>query len=622
MSGIAGLMDVTGRPVNLAELRAMMQTMAYRGPDGSDEWFGEHIALGQCSFHTTAEASQSSLPLRSDDGHVLVMDGRVDNWEELRETVLQKGGRLPNRSDASLVLEAYRIWGEACVEHIDGDFALAIWKPGDGQLFCARDRLGFKPFFYHWNGTKFYFASDIAALARLPGIPREIDEDMVAQVVGDTFLSNEGTIWRGILRLPPKHTLTLGTNGLRTSAYWLPEKVRDIRYKTLEDYVDHYRDLLFDEVRRVSRTQGALGSEVSGGLDSSAVFSVAHAIDEQGSLLASELKGYTLAFPFSDTTSDLPYARAVGNHLNTQVSEIHPSRPSLSWYESFARDRLTLPPRPNGTMELDLFKTARGDGCRVVLNGVGGDEWLKGSAYAASELISKGELRLLLRYFTGLQQTRGTLGALEEFLQFGVYPLLPLGLRLRVRRARGQRVLENRSSVVLSPMLAGRLKSLRQQYDPTLQRQDMEYRAPHRYAVDWPFLLRANESMELLASLQGVELRSPLASRRMVEFSYAIPQALRRWTGADRWLHRRACEGLVAPEVLARQGKAVFSDVFLDLSAQLTARDDWKESAVDANWANPSGLQGVVDRAVADPEFFASHRIMWNVFSCSSIRFG
>jgi asparagine synthase (glutamine-hydrolysing) len=146
MSGIAGLVDVTGRPVDMAELREMMQPMEYRGPDGCGEWFGGTVALGQCNFHTTLEAQQATMPLRSENGHVIVMDGRVDNWEELREAVLQKGARLRDCSDATLVLEAYRIWGEGCVEHIDGDFALAIWDPETQQLFSARDRVGFKPF--------------------------------------------------------------------------------------------------------------------------------------------------------------------------------------------------------------------------------------------------------------------------------------------------------------------------------------------------------------------------------------------------------------------------------------------------------------------------------------------
>jgi asparagine synthase (glutamine-hydrolysing) len=444
---------------------------------------------------------------------------------------------------------------------------------------------------------------------------------MIAQVIADDFISNQSTIWSHIKRLPPRHKALLSRAGLRSTLYWSPEKVKELKYKTQEEYVNHYRDLLFDEVRRYSRTQTALGSEVSGGLDSSAVFSVAVSLDRSNRLLAPQIQGYTLAFPFSETTSDLPYARAVRNHLDRSIVEVSPSRPPLEWYEGFARDRGTLPPRPNGTMEMDLFSAARQEGCRVILNGIGGDEWLGGSAYAASELLAKGDLRLLIGYMNSLRRAHGASAAIKELMQYGLYPLLPLWTRLGIRKARALAFRDTKELTVLSAALKSRLDELRRSYDPTLKRQDSEHRAPHQHAVNWPFLLWSKESAELLASLQGVELRSPLASRRMIEFSFAVAQARRRWSGENRWIHRRACEGIVAPEVLARRNKAEFSDVFLQHRSELTSRSDWRERATQANWVDPSGLEAVVERASSSPDIFASHRIMWNVFSCSSMRF-
>ena len=121
MSGIAGIIRFDGGPVDPAAVRAMTDAMAHRGPDGIVHWQGEGVVLGHCQMCTTPESLEETQPLTNEDESlILVMDGRVDNWEELRQLLLDKGARLRTRADAELVLRAYEVWGETCVEHIDG----------------------------------------------------------------------------------------------------------------------------------------------------------------------------------------------------------------------------------------------------------------------------------------------------------------------------------------------------------------------------------------------------------------------------------------------------------------------------------------------------------------------
>ena len=135
---------------------------AHRGPDGVDYWVRGSVALGQCMLRTTPESLEENQPLTNDDESlVLVMDGRVDNWEELRSELLAKGARLRSRADAELVIQAYEVWGRECLHRIDGDFAFAIWDARRHEVFCARDRLGIKPFKYHWDGKRLIFASEV-----------------------------------------------------------------------------------------------------------------------------------------------------------------------------------------------------------------------------------------------------------------------------------------------------------------------------------------------------------------------------------------------------------------------------------------------------------------------------
>ena len=147
MSGIAGIIHFDGAPIEPGLIEKMTGAMSYRGPDGIHHWVKGSVALGQCMLRTTPESLEEHQPLtNADESLVLVMDGRVDNWEELRRELLGRGAVLRDRSDAELVLRSYEIWGRDCLKHIDGDFALVIWDARRKEAFCARDRMGSKPF--------------------------------------------------------------------------------------------------------------------------------------------------------------------------------------------------------------------------------------------------------------------------------------------------------------------------------------------------------------------------------------------------------------------------------------------------------------------------------------------
>ena len=210
MSGIAGIVHFDGRPVEPGQIEAMTAAMDYRGPDGINHWVHGHVALGQCMLRTTPESLEETQPLANEDGSlVLVMDGRLDNWEELRADLRKRSVALRDRSDTELVLRAYEIWGEGCLDHLDGDFALAIWDRIRQRLFCARDRMGHKPFYYRRENHRFTFASDPAALlagSRLPAL----NTGMLAEFLADEFHSLDETLWTGVHRLPPAHALEIG----------------------------------------------------------------------------------------------------------------------------------------------------------------------------------------------------------------------------------------------------------------------------------------------------------------------------------------------------------------------------------------------------------------------------
>ena len=165
MSAIAGVVRFDGAPLAVDLVAKMTTAMIHRGPDDVAHWQRANVALGHCMFRTTPESLAEHQPYTNEDASlVLVMDGRVDNGDELRHALLAKGAMPRNRTDAALVLCAYETWGKQCPERIIGEFAFVIWDVRQRCLFGARDAVGARHFYYHSGPGWFGFASEIKGL--------------------------------------------------------------------------------------------------------------------------------------------------------------------------------------------------------------------------------------------------------------------------------------------------------------------------------------------------------------------------------------------------------------------------------------------------------------------------
>ena len=277
MSGIAGIIHFDDAPVEPGLIEKMTAAMGHRGPDGIRHWVKGSVALGQCMLCTTPESLEETQPLTSEDESlVLVMDGRVDNWEELRQALLDRDARLRDRSDAELILRSYETWGEDCLRHIDGDFALIIWNACENARgVCARDlmeenrllrtprrRLVFR------IGNSHAVAAGIRIARLQQRRHRRNPADRRAELHSDT-LSKE------IVRLPPACLMTVRmaprSRGVGTGTSTVSRN-----YVTSPRAARHNsRQVHPDAVRRRLRSASPVGVYVSGGLDSSAVLCVA-----------------------------------------------------------------------------------------------------------------------------------------------------------------------------------------------------------------------------------------------------------------------------------------------------------------------------------------------------------
>src|SRR3972149_2874746 len=381
MSGIAGVYNLDGSPVDPALVMRMTDISAPRGPDGVGHWIDGPVGFGHIMLHTTPESLREKQPLVNDSGNLcLTLDGRVDNRDEVRDALQAKGAKLRTDTDAELVLRAFECWGEECPKRIIGDFAFVVWDGRNRQLFCARDPLGIKPFYYYADGSRFLFGSELCQLFADPTLRREPNEGMVGEYLSSAITDREETLYRDVFRLAPGHFLLVKPGHIRKERYWDIDPAKVIRYRRDTDYADHFFEIFTEAVRCRLRSQKPVGVNVSGGLDSSSILAVAELVCRNGAPAAPGLEVFSVIFPGLDCDEN-SYIRDVLSMWGRKGNTVPPEEPDGLRSVGQVKRYLDIPDYPNGSLCDPLKSLARDKGVRVLLTGFGGDEWFTGSSY-------------------------------------------------------------------------------------------------------------------------------------------------------------------------------------------------------------------------------------------------
>jgi asparagine synthase (glutamine-hydrolysing) len=398
LSGIVGIYDRSGAPVDRALLQALTHFLSYRGPDWRDTWSSGLIGFGHTLLRTTRESQLEQQPASLDGQLWITADARIDCREELRIKIAQKNYGTPGRTatDSELILHSYAAWGAECVEHLRGDFAFAIWDARKKLLFCARDHFGVKPFYYSEPGELFLFSNTLECLRQHP----EVSEELNDAAIGDFLLFGLNcdvatTTFRDIRRLPAAHTMTISSEGLRIQRYWSAPTEGRIRYNRAEDYVEHFQILLQEAVADRIRVDRA-GILLSGGLDSSTIATTARELSGRAGGTA-DLRAYTVVYESLIPDQDGRYAREVAEFLKIPLQSIlvDALRPFERWEEPE-----TWSPEPVDDPFFaglfDQFRAIAAD-CRVVLSGEGADNLMHFEMWPfVRQLMRNQEWRTLL----------------------------------------------------------------------------------------------------------------------------------------------------------------------------------------------------------------------------------
>jgi asparagine synthase (glutamine-hydrolysing) len=269
MSGIAGILNLNGAPVDRRLLGRMTHFMNFRGPDEQRLWVEGSVGFGHTLLRTTDDAELEHQPFTLDGRLWVVADARIDARSDLIAELARRGEEAPRAAtDVELVLRAYRAWGVQSVEHLLGDFSFAVWDAAEGRLFCARDHLGVKPLFYAHVGPVVVFSNMLDCLRHHPAVSDRLNDLAVADfLMFDLNQDKETTTFLDIRRVPPAHFLTCAPAGVHIRRYWTLPHEGPIYYRRRDDYVDRFRALLDAAVSDRLRTK-RVGIFMSGGLDS------------------------------------------------------------------------------------------------------------------------------------------------------------------------------------------------------------------------------------------------------------------------------------------------------------------------------------------------------------------
>lgn len=619
MSGIAGVIDFSGRPVDREQAAKMASAMSHRGPDGISTWADSIAAFAHCMLRTTPESLGEHQPLPDEGANlVLAMDGRVDNWEGLRRTLLDDGAVLRDRSDAELVLKAYQRWGADCVRYLEGDFAIAIWDVRRREAFFARDRMGSKPFYYCWTGTALVFASELHAIFDAMPPPRRLNEGMLAELLAGEWLSHDATLWEGILRLPRALALVVGRAGPRLHEYWKPDTDRVITYRSEGEFFEHYRDWLRERVRRLSRSHRSLAFDVSGGLDSSAVFCIAEHLRREGRLLAPDINGYTTTY-FADPEADeIEFARAAGRFVGVPIREIPRAVTAPDWYLARASRWRDFPGFPNASTLTEMRRQSVLDGCRVALTGETGDNWLDGSRLYYAEEMSKRRWRSLYDCVRADILAYGLPKTLGWALRYGVFPLLSHRDQAILRRLLGKPVAAPREAYWLTNRLRAALRGRRKP-----RRSQVGERRPGQREtldrLDGAFMAQVTERIEFDASLAGIELRHPFHDAAFVELMLAIPERFRLRGNTNKYIHVQALTGFVPAEVLLRKDKADFTHIIVRSIAAIGAELTEATPRRHPDWLVREGVERLLQELGDGSRNAWPIWPLWGIFGCDLV---
>ncbi|HPR13700.1 MAG TPA: asparagine synthase (glutamine-hydrolyzing), partial [Bacteroidales bacterium] len=593
MCGVAGIIDFRGRSDSIPAVTEMLRSFSYRGPDESGIYHSPNATIGNVRL-SIIDLATGQQPLSDTSGRYwIVFNGEIFNYIELREDLDKKGVKLKTHSDTEVLVNLFALYGEKCLNLLNGQFAVAIWDIKEKKLFIARDRVGIRPLFYTVANGVLYFASEIKALLGNKDVRRELNPENLAQIYTFWTSITPNTPFRDISELSPGHYLVYSRKGLDVHKFWELNFNNSDPAVSLSDALEKFNELFTNAVRIRLRADVEVAAYLSGGIDSSTT--VAYIKDIEPGVLN------TFSIGFEDKDFDeSKYQEEAVRYLNTNhraisctSKDIANEFPRVVWHSEIPLTR-TAP-----TPMLILSKLVRDNNIKVVITGEGSDEILAGYDIFRETII---------RRFWASQPS----SSLRPTLLKRIYPDIPhlrnaspnvlkmfFGYRLEdTDNPLYSHLLRWNNSNHIKKHFSENLRNTVNGYDPLA---DLSEKLPESF-MEWSPLARAqwlettvfmsgyllSSQGDRMAMANSVEGRYPFLDYRVIEFCSSLPDRFKLNGLNEKYLLKKLMSGRIPDSIVKRPKqpyRAPISSVFIGMG-----RPDYVDEMLSEKMTGLAGI--------------------------------
>ena len=548
MCGICGICGKSSdQNIDQSLLEAMNNSLTHRGPDGGGVFNDPGIGLGHRRLSIIDLAGGDQPIYNEDNSIVIVFNGEIYNYRELREDLIAKGHTFRTHSDTEVIVHLYEEEGTDCVLQLNGMFAFAIWDKNKRRLFCARDRFGEKPFYYTVNNGTLYFASELKALKFTPNFDTSIDPSALDDYLAYGYVPAPKSIFKKVRKLSAASCLIWEAGNLQTKRYWSPSfpaepiKIRE------EEAVDHLRDLINDSIKLRLRSDVPVGAFLSGGIDSSLMVALAAQQSEQ------TISTFSVGFSERDF-DELGSAKVIADRYSTNHHEIMVDSLDLSLFPKIVA-HFDEPFGDASAIPTYYVTQAAAEHIKVCISGDAGDEFFSGYTRYRYEPLEQqfdllpeglrkvalgGVAELMPDHIKGKGRLRRFSVSGHQRYQRMIGPFDPAE-RAELFRPEYQEHIDSSASF-LQPYFGSNSK-----LDPISQRMLADQMT---YLSDDILVKVDRDSM-----WHSLEVRVPLLDHRITDFANSLPFTLKNKNGNQKFLLKQILKDLAPDEIITREKK-------------------------------------------------------------------
>lgn len=580
MSAIFGTYNFQNKVVSSSQIEAMSNILSHRGSDQAQIWTEKNIGLGHRMQWATPESLNEKLPKTFSDGNLTITaDARIDNRDELLKQLEIAQYKDKIITDSEIILFAYQKWGEECPEKLLGDFTFAIWDGNRNSLFCARDHFGVKPFYYYTSEKLFVFATEIKALFCLPEIPRNLNEEMVANYLIGNFEDKSATFYQNILKLPPGCSLKIADSRVTKRTYFELDRNRELLSLSNEEYAEGLREIFTEAVRCRMRSNQTIGSMLSGGLDSSSIACVTRDLLQSKS--GQPLPTFSVVYDRITECDERKYINPVlaqgGFNPHLIAADNHSPIENLekiSWHT----DSPVIGPGLSSAWEVN--KSIVESGVRIIFDGHDGDNAVSYGYNYLDELAQAGKWFKLANEAKNLREVFSMSQwqiVKDYFEHYRWKPFLKKNPKAKIFQRIGRRLSPQQISLpkvtnfsVISDFINkdfAKKVNLEERYKSARNspiNRSRTAREFHYHSITSGGQSFALEQCDALAAAFGIEMRYPFWDKRLIEYCLSLPAEQKCNQGWNRVVMRRAMNKILPAEVCWRKTKTDFTPSIID----------------------------------------------------------